>query len=71
MMQEIGEIVKTRLDNAPAPERRRRLLSLVMMPDVHSDRNVRFLPDTIAMVSIIMLSLFNGVIASFRYLKRL
>jgi hypothetical protein len=37
MMQEIGEIVKTRFGNAPSPERRRRLLSLVMMPDVHSD----------------------------------
>ena len=37
MMQEIGEVVKLRLGNAASPERRRRLLSFVIMPDVHSD----------------------------------
>jgi predicted transcriptional regulator len=37
MMQEMAEIVKKRLKNEASPERRRRLLSLVIMPDVHSD----------------------------------
>ena len=37
MMQEIAATVKARLENAPSPERRRRLLSFIVMPDVHSD----------------------------------
>lgn len=37
MMREIAEVVRARLENVASPERRRRLLSLVMMPDVHSD----------------------------------
>ena len=36
-MRQIGELVKTRMENAASPGRQRRLLSLVVMPDVHSD----------------------------------
>ena len=37
MMQEMSEIVKLRLENTPSAERRRRLLSLVIMLDVPTD----------------------------------
>ncbi len=37
MMQEIHACLKQRLENAPSSERRRRLLSFVIMPDVHSE----------------------------------
>lgn len=37
MWLEMRAIVTKRLENEAAPERRRRLLSLVIMPDVHSD----------------------------------
>lgn len=37
MMQEMNALLQKRLENAAAPDRRRRLLSFVIMPDVHSD----------------------------------
>ena len=37
MMQEFGAMLKKRLENPASAERRRRLFSFVVMPDVHSD----------------------------------
>lgn len=37
VMQELQTLVRARMENAPSSERRRRLLSLVLMPDVHAE----------------------------------
>ncbi len=37
MMLELGEVVKSRRVNSLSPERRRRLFSYVVMPDVHAE----------------------------------